>query len=444
LFHDNILFSSKIPNHFFQNGFFAFPLPANIDTGYGPAWFWYIAMGWQIFGKSLWVNHLLCLPILIATAWFYLKISQYFLPSTYLWMVMLLLWLEPTYLTQSVMATQDVFVVMAFIGGLYSIIYNKKWLLILLSTLLALTSVRGVILVVVLFLNQLVFHYYNYKKIKLQLILPYLIPAVFFILWVSLHYWQTGFLLVREGSPWAGHHQLASFSQMLNDAKFIVWMLLDFGRVFLYIPVFFMLLFAILKKKTLAPKTKLLVHWFLWPSVLIGVVLCLRTNPILHRYFMVCFLLMALLFIYLLHTHLNKIKANIIIAIVIIGLVSGHFWIYPDRITQGWDASLAHLPYYELRNEMINYLKEENINNDKVTTGFPMFNSTYHTNFTGDKSQFITLHKSKLTKSHYVIYSNVCNDFSVEEMNLLQSETFVLQKSFEKGGVKMQLYFTYR
>jgi len=440
LFYDNILFSSKIPDHFYQNGFLSFPLPTNIDTGYGPLWSWYIALGWKILGKSLWVNHLLCLPLLITTAWFYLKVASYFLSNDNLWIATVLLLLEPTYLAQSTMASIDALVVMGFMGGLYSIIYNKKWLLVLLSILLAMTSVRGVVLVFVLFVNQLVFQYYQHQKIHTKLILPYLIPASFFIIWILIHYKQTGYLLVREDSPWATHHQLAGFKQMLNNLKYIVWMLLDFGRLFLHLPLFLLVIFIIWKRKSFHTKTKILLHWCIWPLLLLTIILCIRTNPILHRYFMVYFLLISILAVCFFTKHLKKKQFNFIFILVFVGLISGHFWIYPDRITQGWDASLAHLPYFKLRSEMMDYINQENINYNEVATGFPMYNSYYHTNLIKNKNQFNPLHKRKLLESNYIIYTNVCNDFSVADMQLLNSEKFSLEKTMKAYGIKMQLY----
>lgn len=440
LFHDNILFSSKIPDHFYQNGYLAFPLPLKIDPGYGPLWAWYITLGWQLLGKSLWANHLLCLPVLVAAAWFYLKVASWFLPNNYLWIAVVLLFLEPTFLTQSVMASPDVFLVMGFLGGLYSIIYNKNYLLVLLSILLALTSVRGAMLVFVLFLNQLVFQYYQLKKISIKLILPYLIPATFFIGWMLLHYQQTGYLLVREGSPWANHHELANLKKIIKNIIFSGWIFFDFGRMFLFVPTFLLLLLLGWKRKSILPKTKVLLHWCFWPVIFIGLILCLRTNPIIHRYFMVCFLLISILAVHLFAIYLTKKQLKLIYPIIFVGLISGHFWIYPNTISQSWDGSLAHLPYYKLRTEMMDYLAQENINFDEVITSFPMFNSRYYTDFTANKNQFKVLNKHKKEASKYLIYSNVFNDFGEEDINLLSSENFVLQKNLKAYGVKMQLY----
>jgi hypothetical protein len=52
-------------------------------------------------------------------------------------------------------------------------------------------------------------------------------------------------------------------------------------------------------------------------------------------------------------------------------LASGNYWIYPESIAKGWDATLAHLPYYDLRHEAIRYLDENRIPVQEVGSFFP-------------------------------------------------------------------------
>src|SRR5690606_32711116 len=60
-----------------------------------------------------------------------------------------------------------------------------------------------------------------------------------------------------------------------------------------------------------------------------------------------------------------------IFGLLVIGLISGNRWIYPREIAQGWDASLAHLPYYELRERMLSYMDEQEIKIEEVASFFP-------------------------------------------------------------------------
>lgn len=455
-FQDNILFSAKIPMHFFQTGFLNFPLPAHIDVGYPPLWAWLIALSWKILGQQLWVGHLLCLPILITTAWFYLKIAAYFLPEKHLWFAALFLILEPTYLAQSTMVGPDIFLVMAFMGGLYSMIYRKPLLLVLMTILLAMTSVRGAIIVFTLFINQLIFNFYqNFTEIKSskntqentqennpywKTILPYTISGFLFLGWMLLHYQNTGYFLVTDQSPWAGHHQLANLKTIIFNVAITVWRFLDFGRIVLYGFLAFLLFQFFYQKKLCTPKEKVLLLWAFAPLLILIFILCMRTNPILHRYFMVYFLLHGLcLGVFVFKEGVSKIK-KLSLSILSLALLTGHLWIYPNHMAQGWDASLAHLPYFSIRKKMIEFIEQEKIPYAEITTTFPNINGMYYSDLSKQAWNFTPKHKLPLAQSNYVMQSNVMNDFSEKELEHLASNQFKKIRSFRKMGVYMHLY----
>lgn len=441
-FQDNILFSAKLPMHFFEAGFFNFPLPDHIDVGYPPLWAWLIALSWKIFGQQLWVGHLLCLPILIATAWFYLKIAAYFLPQKYLWFAALFLLIEPTYLAQSTMVGPDVFMVMTFMGGLYSIIYRKPYLLVLMTVLLSMTSVRGVIFTFILFVNQIVFMFYEKDELNWRIISPYTISAILFFTWIFFHYQTTGFLLVTDQSPWGTHHQLARFKNIGINTILTTWRFLDFGRIVLYVFIFLLFMVAWFKRKQFNSTDKILACWSFGPLLILLFILIVRTNPILHRYFIVYFLLHGLCLGVLLFKDGFSILKKGMLTVVTLALVCGHLWIYPnkDLLTQGWDASLAHVPYFNLRQQMIGYIEEEGIAYQQITTAFPNVNGNYYSDLSKEKWNFIPKHKLALEQSTYVMESNVMNDFLEVDLQLLQSEQFQLVKSYTKMGVYMNLY----
>lgn len=428
--------------HFFESGFFNFPLPANIDAGYPPLWAWLVALSWKVLGQQLWVGHLLCLPILIVTAWFYLKIAAYFLAEKHLWFAALFLILEPTYLAQSTMVGPDVFMIMAFMGGLYSIIYNKPYLLILMTVLLSMTSIRGVIFTFILFVNQVVFIYYDKNKLNWKIILPYTIPAILFFSWMFFHYQTTGFLLVTDQSPWGSHHRLASFKNIGINGVFTIWRFIDFGRISVYAFLLFLLTMAWFKSKRFIPENKILAWWSFGSLFILLFILIIRTNPILHRYFISYFLLHGLyLGVLLFKDRINAIKKGMVV-IIALALLSGHLWVYPnkDLLTQGWDASLAHIPYFSLRQQMIDYIEKEGIVYEEITTAFPNINGTYYSNLSKQTWNFIPKHKLALQQSTYVIESNIMNDFLEDELQLLRSDQFQLIQSFQKMRIYMNLY----
>ncbi len=434
------MFSAKIPLHFFQSGFFNFPIPAHLDAGYPPLWAWLVAFCWKIFGQYLWVSHLICLPILIATAWFYLKIATYFLPEKYLWFAALFLLIEPTYFAQSTMVGPDIFLVMAFMAGLYSILYHKTGLLIFMTILLSMTSIRGCIFVFILYLNQLIFNYYQTNNIRWKTILPYTISGVLFIGWMLFHYQSTGFLLVTDQSPWAGHHHLIHIKGFFFNIAITIWRFFDFGRVLMYGVLIFAGFQYFYQKKSLSKKEKILCCWSFLPLLVLVFILCIRTNPILHRYFMVYFLLHSLCLSVFLFKGYFSIPKKISLVLIGIALISGHCWIYPHHIAQGWDASLAHLPYFNLRQQMIEFIEEEDIVYREIVTAFPNINGTQYSNLSKQVWNFTPKHKLPMQQWQYVLQSNVMNDFSEEELLLLNSNQFKPIKSYQKSGVYMILY----
>lgn len=196
------------------------------------------------------------------------------------------------------------------------------------------------------------------------------------------------------------------------------------------------------KRKQFNSTDKILACWSFGSLLILLFILMVRTNPILHRYFIVYFLLHGLCLGVLLFKDDFGILKKGILTLVTLALVSGHLWIYPnkDLLTQGWDASLAHVPYFNLRQQMTDYIEEEGIAYQQITTAFPNVNGTYYSDLSKEKWNFIPKHKLALEQSTYVMESNVMNDFLEVDLQLLKSEQFQLIQSFEKMGVYMKLY----
>lgn len=114
-------------------------------------------------------------------------------------------------------------------------------------------------------------------------------------------------------------------------------------------------------------------------------------------------------------------------------MLTGNFWIYPDKVSQGWDASLAHLHYFELRHEAISYLKENEIEIEETASFFP--NNTYidAVDLNDDKRKFPDF----TGKEQYVLYSNVFN-IKDSEYNVLKNQ-YLMIKSFNSFGVRIEI-----
>jgi hypothetical protein len=154
-----------------------------------------------------------------------------------------------------------------------------------------------------------------------------------------------------------------------------------------------------------------------------------------HRYILPVYLTFSLLVVFMLFNSPVVGKSKIFI-LICIGLLSGHLWIYPKPISQGWDASLAHFPYYELRDKILQDLKAQNIGIEEVACVFPNQSEMRYMDLTGSKLKHTPFDHNT---SKYVLYSNVFNDFSDEDTQIL-TEKFKVLNHHEKFGVFMALY----
>jgi len=166
-------------------------------------------------------------------------------------------------------------------------------------------------------------------------------------------------------------------------------------------------------------------------------VLGLYKNLTGHRYLLPVYILLALTGCYCLFEITEKHMIKTVFAtLMIAGLLSGNFWVYPDKISQGWDASLAYLPYPPLRKEMINYMKENSIPFSETGSGFPNLAALDYIDLNGSKESFAT---KNLKTNKYIFWSNIFNDFSDDEIDRLRKEWIIIKEN-KCMNVKVVLY----
>jgi hypothetical protein len=113
-----------------------------------------------------------------------------------------------------------------------------------------------------------------------------------------------------------------------------------------------------------------------------------------------------------------------------VSVVTGNLWVYPEKIAQGWDSTLAHLPYNKIRREALKYLDQNNINYNEVQSFFPNLSSIDDIDLNNDHRQFIEFNNC----CDYVFYSNVFN-VNDEDYDLVKNQ-YTIIKRFKSG----QLY----
>jgi len=150
-----------------------------------------------------------------------------------------------------------------------------------------------------------------------------------------------------------------------------------------------------------------------------------------HRYFLPIILLFLLMF-----SELKFSSKTWLPYVFVVVLFAGNFLIYPRHIAQGWDSTLAHTPFYNLEEEMNNYIVESGINLNEIGTAFPL----------KKKREFLTLKESSIeyqnydmNRHRYILYSNIMNSYDDLELdNLFKYWTKI--KVLKKGRIEVILF----
>lgn len=434
-FWDSIMLTSRPAFWYFDNTFLKPFLPAHIDNGHPPLLGFYLAIIWHIFGKSLLVCHVAMLPFVLGCLWNLHKIIQYFYTGPLIWMIMALAVFDATFLAQSIYMGPDLVLCLFFLMATNALL-NKKPTLFLFALLpIGVLSIRGLFLLLSLFI---IYFIKNENLSIFKRILPFVPAGILAAMYFLFHYFETGWLLNTPNEGWAAHRGFNSFSGMLKNVVVFNWRLIDFGRIGIWV----CLIVLFFKKseydesiqKKLGTLWLICIAFFLVHAVLF---IPLR-NPIAHRYFLPIFPIFAILVAILIlewKAISQKTKSYILGSLILLQLL-GNLIVYPTKTAQGWDASLAALPYFELRKEMVNYINEEEIDYVDVGTAFPNFGAMQ---FIELNEEYTGFHQKDFDKEEYIFYSNVYNDFSDEQIDELQNE-WKLVKKIEKMQIWVALY----
>ena len=150
-----------------------------------------------------------------------------------------------------------------------------------------------------------------------------------------------------------------------------------------------------------------------------------------HRYFVVSYIVLILI-AFKLTEHYNRRKT--IYIILLTGLFTGNLWIYPTNISHGWDATLAHTPYFGLRRSAIQYLDSNNIKINQVASFFPNETTIDNIDLNGDQRKFADF----TGNNEYVMGSTVYN-LSHEDRHLLET-SYIPVRTFKKLNIDVTIY----
>ena len=437
-FWDTIQLGSKHAHWYYENNFRHLLLPDEIDSGHPPAFGMYLALVWKLFGKSLAASHLAMLPFLLGMVLLAFRIGDYFGGRENSWMLALLVAADPVVAGQAVLVSPDIVLSCCFLLVLYGVLRGQSGAQILGAMVLAAVSTRGMMVVVALYLFGLAVNWTKSWTAPVRQALPYIPSGLLALSFLAYHYHQKGWIGYDEAMPWAPSFEQVGIQGLLKNMLVLAWRMLDYGRLFIWLSLGWLFY---RQWKSGAPGDNEKIRQAFW---LLAITLPLLSITFLayrglhgHRYLLPVFLSIAILFYTtLVHTSLTTRLRHLLFGVAFAGLLAGNLWIYPDTISQGWDSTLAHLPYYSLRRQMLDYLDEQNIPLESVGTAFPEIGPLKYKEL---NDEMHGLKEKNLSADFYIFYSNVMNDFSDEEIQRLEKEWRV-EKRWRKGGVKVVLY----
>ena len=431
-FWDTVQLGSIHGQFYFDNNFSSFFLPENIDSGHPPTFGIYIALVWKLFGKSLAVSHFAMLPFLFGIIFYLEKLGKYFFQnSIFTFVFILLLIVDPCLAGQAVLVTPDIVVVFFFLMSLDGIFNDKRKILAFGIIGLCLISMRGIMVAAAIFsLDFLNYFFLLKKEFKLKSIVVNTIPYMFGVglglSFLFFHYLETGWIGYHKNSPWAPAFEKVDFIGAVKNIMVLGWRILDFGRVFLWLILLFLGFNIFRKRQQLDFKTKQLLILFAALIFFLTPALIIHKMLLGHRYLLPIFLLIDFIAVYFIFKYVKRREWKIaFFTICIVGLFMGNYWVYPNKISQGWDSTLAHLPYYELRNEMTDFIEAEEIPFDKIGSAFPNLLSLKYIDLRKEEKHF---EEKNLNEQPYIFYSNIFNDFTDEEIDDLEQNWKVVKE----------------
>jgi hypothetical protein len=433
-FWDTVQLGSKQAHWFYDNNFSFLILPNAFDSGHPPLLGIYLAFIWKIFGKTLQVSHFAMLPFLIGISFQLCKIiARFFKPENVI-LVAILLVCDATFLAQATLVSPDIILIFFFLLSLNAILSDNRKFLSLALVGLGLISMRGMYTCFALYL----FDSWIYRKVGLKQFLLNSIAYVPVVLLVGVfliyHYLKTGWIGYHANSPWAVSFEIVSFSQGLKNLLILGWRLIDFGRIIWWL----IILFCFIKYKAQlfnAEQSRVLFVLFSLLLIIFSPTLIIYSGLLAHRYLLPVYIAFSLLVCYIVFENNFIQKKKTLFILILAFLLSGNFWVYPDKIAKGWDSTMAHLPYYELRKNMLVYIKNQQIPIDSISSEFPLCIAFKYVDLSADTSQI----KEKDFSAQYLIYSNIFNHFTDGEIDELK-QNWVPIKEFRKGQVYMILY----
>jgi len=438
-FWDNIQQTSKEAHFFLLTNFQVFPTN-NLNsefsfTGYHPPLMGILtAISWKTVGYNLWVSHVFIFVWALILIYNLNKLLAHFFSVKHVGWMMLILLLEPSVLSQFVIASPDFILLTAFVVSLRAV-FDKKYALLTFGLFfLFAINMRGVFAGFVFIIAHFVFLYYSSgKKISLRDFtknaVPYMPVFVFLGAYYLIYFSQNGWFFTN--SAYSEHYKAPSdFNRTITHFAEFALRLLENGRILIVGIATFSLFYLIKKYKLTNLKLNFLFILFIGLFSIYFLFIFITQMPFSPRYYMPFFLLLSILALKGIVESLKNRQILYFFIVIIAVEITGNLWVYPDKIAKSWDTTLAHTSYYSLRNECFRYIDENKMDYNQISAGFCLYGNRKIVELTNIETKI-----SGDPDRKYFIYSNISNveDSLAAEFN--DKSKWIEIKRFEKGFV---------
>ncbi|MEL6810799.1 MAG: hypothetical protein AAFP76_05645, partial [Bacteroidota bacterium] len=312
----------------YTHDFSSLIVPTEYNSGHPPLWITSIAVFWALFGKTVSSARLLLLLVNLGAFYqLYHLCRKSFAPGVSL-LFFLLVAIDPTLMAQTTILNNDMLLLFFLLLALNSLWAHKWGWYNLAITGLLLTNLRGIYCTVALVLIHIAFVRFTAFEFRRKMLWAYGIGVGLFVGFLVAQYHELGWVLISKNENYAAHREAAGFGRIAKNAAAYIKNVLDFGRIFLWVPLVLLLVrhfrnkltdLTVASQRTLIALTIFLLVFFL------GFVPF--SNPMGPRYLMICFVLAAILFVNLIQINsIGRKLKNGLVALIVMAFLSGHFW----------------------------------------------------------------------------------------------------------------------
>jgi hypothetical protein len=336
----------------------------------------------------------------------------------------LLVLVMPTFISQGAMMLNTVAVMTFFLAAVYGLLTkNNRWFLWS-TILMMITHLQGCFFILALASTDFFLSYKEktiFNWIKERAVF-YLIPALIFGAWLTLHYNHTGWF--THSPNYSDVDELNTPIQFIKSIFLVAWRLVDFGML----PFYFIFIFATVKH---IGDKKIQYSWVILTIVVSIMMAVFLKNTIGHRYFLALNLLMIMNVINVLQ-YLNEKAANTLYFILLLSLIAGNFLYYPGKNLG--DGTIAYRSCFSIEQQ----LKKE-FNDTTIFYSYaPIANPSQLMYLNDEGIKTARINNQPLDSLPAIIQSNLNAEFSEENKQYLANHFY--GKSYENGAVYVNIF----